>query len=450
MFGLKKSCIHGKSRTEKAVFNGFGWGNGQLRPAEQNNCDYLGGSLKRGIGLAPYMDEENDEMTYYGMPTAASAQVFTVVDRGERLPQAYLIDGDGFLYRRQENGGCVKKGYVGDRLRYDKLQGEDGVEYHLLTASEGVYATIDGEQLRAISEGETVRGGCVCGGRYFYVLEKGELRYSAPLKLYMEEDDDPTGGGVIYLPVNEGRVVGLQAFDGEAYVFMEKGIYRLSVSADARGFCLRKLVYAGGTPIIGSITATGRGVLFLTADGLYMAKGDSAKRFCAHLPIGVCDSEYACKVGSCEGLAIVEYREKLGGDKFVRRVVIDAEREDGYFTEAYAPLCEGGISAMSGKIYRFAKEGEGLLRGENPRFVSERLRFGTDKKKRLKKLRLKGVGEVLARVRCDGAVRNYSAVFAGGESAIRLTEKGKDFFVELYPKEGARVDCLEIEYSVER
>ena len=305
---------------------------------------------------------------------------------------------------------------------------------------------LDAEQLDAVSVCTYNRTHKECT---VYALEKGELRYSAPLKLYMEEDEDSTGGGALYLPVNEGRVVGAQAFDGEVYVFMEKAIYRLSVSADARGFCLRKLVYAGGTPIVGSITATGRGVLFLTADGLYMAKGENAKRFCAHLPIGVCDSEYACKVGSCEGLAILEYREKLGGEKYIRRVVIDAEREDGYFTEAYAPLSEGGFSAMTGRIYRFVKEGEDLLRGEEPRFVSERLRFGTDKKKRLKKLRLQGAGEILVRVRCDGAVRSYSSVFVGGEGVIRLTEKGKDFFIELYPKTGARVDGLEIEYNVE-
>ena len=454
MIGLAKSIFKGVSRKKTAVFDSFGEKDGQgvFRSSSHRNCDFRDGTLKGGVGLALYLDK-NGAPVSYSMQVEPKCVYVVTINPGDGLgdEERYTFLGvDGYLYTLNPSLGTAIQvsAKLGEDVSHCVLKNEANAIQHLFSSTTGAYLTLEVAIFKQLST-QALRGGCVCGKRYFLALENGELHYCAPFNPQTENSADPNGTGVLYLPAECGAVIGLKEDGGAVYIFFERGIFRLEVSAKASDFVMKRVAYAGGALCQGSMAATGKGILFLASDGLYRVYGENTEKVCEHLHIGACDTRSLCKVGYCGELVLIEYQKKTAGGNEMVRVAIQADGRDGYFTEAFGLLCGNEYSAHDGWIYRYVEDAESTLRGSNPYFTSERLDFGTEKQKRMKKLLLKGKGRVRVGVCCDGRLREYTLELDGGAGGIRLTEKGKDFIFTLYPSIGAVVEGIEISYCTE-
>ncbi len=446
--GEIKRFSSGQRKERKAVFNGFGYKEGYLQPKESCNCDTRGGTLKWGVGLVLYKDMDGKTMSCKNVPTVIDSAAFKLEKDGVVSIEVYVIDADGYLYRRRSDGYCVKVDRMGKRLCHSVMKMENGEVYHFLSAANAVFYTKDGETLTKLASG-TIRGSCICGMRFMYALKNGELHYLSPLAFSSSEGEGSNGSGVIYLPEGNGNVVGLREFGGSAYVFFEKGIYRLTPAADAREFTLTKVEFAGGTVCWGAMISTGKGVLFLATDGLYLVQDNRAEKVFKHIPIPLCDATYLCTVGRYEELFFLDFRAYEGEEVTLLRLALDMEKEDGYYLPVYGTLSEDGPAFLYGYFYTFAKDAQTIRRSTSPSYLGERLNFGTEKAKRLKKVRIKGEGNVDFCVQCGDAVGSYMLSMKDGFAESRLAERGEDFYFLLYPSKYARVDGIEVTYVVE-
>jgi len=104
---------------------------------------------------------------------------------------------------------------------------------------------------------------------------------------------------------------------------------------------------------------------------------------------------------------------------------------------------------LYGYIYNYVKGGAAILRLEQTAFESERLNFGTNKIKRLHRLRLTGAGSVHLCIFSGDAVWAYSLKLERGFAETRIRGRGKDFYFSIAPGKNAYVDGLEVTYTVE-
>jgi hypothetical protein len=86
---------------------------------------------------------------------------------------------------------------------------------------------------------------------------------------------------------------------------------------------------------------------------------------------------------------------------------------------------------------------------ENVAFKGIYLNFGTSKRKRLHKICLTGEGDGILYVYTDNCVKAYEFGLPYGTTDIQVIGKGKYFQFELNLFSDARVDTMEVYYTVE-
>ena len=452
MLGLWKEILKGKEEKGQAVFSSFGGKeakDGALLPASYRNCDCRGGILRAGVGLKKYLGENGEHLAMTMDVNSAVRHTFFVTlnaDGAQVNTQAvYLVGVDGYLYQRQEDGSSSQKVYLGNNVSQFAMKGENKVIYNFFCGENSVYVTVNGSDFKMISTIDNV-GACICKKRCLILSKNGDLLYTSPLNPLEASGNDPDGVGTIYLPVKYGAPVGIKEYKGKVYLFFERGICKLSVSAKATENTLEEVGYHGGNICLRGQAVTSKGILFLASEGAYYLRNDHVERVCEHLPIGPCAAGMRCGVGYCDDLVIFSYfRERAGGTE-AKRIVLYADGKDGYFTESYGALSGNAYTYVSGKFYTFSKDGEGILRNQQAYFLSEELFPAETKRKRLKRLILKGEGSVTVGVQCGVSERKYPLVFQGGVVKMRLLDRGKAFALRFYLGEGAFVSGVEIEY----
>jgi hypothetical protein len=338
--------------------------------------------------------------------------------------------------------------FLGPSVDHCALNTEDRKIYNLFSGTADVVSTMDGTSFSS-KLWDGVRGACVLGKRYIVVRYNGEIRYSAVFSPFAQSSTDPDGSGIIYLPTGYGEVVGMKEYGGEAYIFCEKGIFRLTVAANASEFTLKNIPYKGGNICLRSMAISEKGIVFLASEGAYCVSGDSVKRICEYLDIGPCDVYALCATGYGNGFFMIDYTQKTEKGATSKRLVIDSDCEDAFFTDAYGALGENEYTLVTSQVHVFTKDEESIKRGQTPYFTSVPLDFGTKKSKRLKSIRLRGSGEVTVTVQCDGIARSYPLTFVDGEAQTRLIGRGKAVSLTFELNPWAVVEGVEIDYVVE-
>jgi hypothetical protein len=223
----------------------------------------------------------------------------------------------------------------------------------------------------------------------------------------------------------------------------------LTVAANASEFTLKNIPYKGGNICLRSMAISEKGIVFLASEGAYCVSGDSVKRICEYLDIGPCDVYALCATGYGNGFFMIDYTQKTEKGATSKRLVIDSDCEDAFFTDAYGALGENEYTLVTSQVHVFTKDEESIKRGQTPYFTSVPLDFGTKKSKRLKGIRLRGSGEVTVTVQCDGIARSYPLTFVDGEAQTRLTGRGKAVSLTFELNPWAVVEGVEIDYVEE-
>ena len=455
MLGLKKQAIRGRGGVKTLSFHTFGMGkrgSGSLRGDRALNCSCKGGRLRGGVGVKPYEDPSGNKLPV--LVTTSNAAVYlttsnttgTVVGAGA---QVYLLDKNGQLYlRNPSTTRAEQKIFLGPSVDHCALKTEEGKIYNLFCGTGNVVSTMDGTSFSSkLLDG--MRGACILGKRYIMARYNGEIRYSAVFSPFEQSSSDPDGSGIIYLPTGYGEVVGMKEYAGEAYIFCEKGIFRLTVSANASNFTLKNIPYKGGNICLRSMAVSEKGIVFLASEGAYCVNGDSVKRICEYLDIGPCNVYALCATGYGNGFFMIDYTKQTEDGGESRRLVVDTDCEDAFFTDEYGALGENEYTLVMGQVGIFTKDEEGIRRGQTPYFTSVPLDFGTSKNKRLKSIRVRGSGGVTVTVQCGGVEHSYPLTFVDGEAKTRLMGKGKAVTLTFALKPWAVVEGVEIEYTVE-
>ncbi len=451
MLGLKKGAIKTSGGIKTASFHTFGIGKkgmGVLEAYDSLNCSCRDGKLRGGVGVKPYVDIYGNKISVI-VTTSNAAVYMATSNAGTGSTQVFLLDKNGYLYlRNPATTKAEKKIFLGPSVDYCALKTEQGAINNLFTGTADVVLTMDGSSFNS-KLWSGMRGGCILGNRYVVARYNGEIRYSAVFAPFAQNTSDPDGSGKIYLPAGYGEVVGIKEYGGAAYIFCERGIFRLTVSAKASDFTLKNVPYKGGNICLRSMAVSEKGVVFLASEGAYCVNGNYVKRICRHLPIGPCDTYELCATGYGNGFFMIDYAQKTENGGVSKRIVIDADCEDGFFTDAYGALGENEYTLVVGQVSVFTKDETSIRRGKTPYYTSVSLDFGTRKNKRLKTLRLRGSGMLTVTVRCGKTERSYTLTFENGEAQARLIGKGKEVTLSFQLEPWAVVEGVEMDYSVE-
>ena len=452
MLGLKKKAVKASGGIKTLSFHAFGMkktGTGTLEGYDSLNCSCKGGVLRGGVGVKQYVDMEGNNLPV--LVTSSNAAVFltTAVKGTTTTKQVYLLDKNGNFYlRNPSTTRAEKKMFLGAGVDHCSVHTEDKKIHNLFAGTADVVSTMDGSSFSS-KLWDGVRGSCILGKRYVVVRYNGEIRYSAVFSPFEKSGSNPDGSGVVYLPTGYGEVVGMKEYGGEGYIFCERGIFRFAVAADASQFMLKNIPYSGGTICLRSMALSEKGVVFLASEGAYCVSGNEVKRICEHLEIGPCDPYQLCKTGYGNGFFMIDYTRNVASGSVGKRVVIDADCQDAFFTDKYGELGGNEYTLVMGQVGVFTKDTTAIKRGETPYFTSVPIDFGTRKNKRIKALRVQGSGEITVRVRCGETERSYPLTFVNGQAQTRLMEAGKSLTLTFELKPWARVEGVEIDFTVE-
>ncbi len=445
----KREYFGEKNRLYTKVYDGFHVKRkGGRLPAEKNfNCNCENGELKRGIGLLTYYDGGGNRVEA-SLGTSVLGTYSAKIKESQTAEEKewfFFWGADGCIYSRNvETGATMKRGNVGEWLSYCAFKTETETIYHLFAGETAAFGTVNGVDFTRLLTGE-FQAACLIKDRYFVAEKGGRARYSAAFDPYAF-DGDSDGGGTLYTPAEYGEIVGLAAEGDGGYIFLQKGIFRLSVFADTSDFYLEKLGYAGGEICVGSIVETGHGVLFLATDGLYRAKGKEVKKTGEDFEIYP-SASYRCRTGKCEDRTLIEYRMELAdGNTETKRVALSADGKEGFFVDNYGALGGTEFCCAGSVVYKFDKKSPVAQYRRPPYFTTPFLDFGRAKRKRLKGIRLFGTGKGYFLVSVDDIQHEYDVEFVNGSVFVRLTEVGERFSFDFYPAVGAAFKRVEIEY----
>lgn len=451
---MEKSVFSGKERRETVGFSAFALGGerkaGTLTAETSANCAVVNGTLQTGVGIEAY----------------------TLADWTEFLIPSNLPAVDSFflLPKREADGSYTEKfGYISKRgllflydestdaltQRFDfgcKMKAvvavDSAEETRLILSGEGgVYAFTEAEGATLVASAKALPAACAVKGRAFCALEPFTLAYSAP---YAPTDfsESINGGGSICLPSNAGKIRELLAFDGCVYVLYEYGISRVRVAGAARDFAVETVGYNGGRICGGAQVCSvgGDKLFFLAEDGLYAFDGSKVYRVCENLQIRPARDTLASGSAAFEGKYFVCFTDEAGAEK---GVLVDAERETGYYTFATEGLsvCRGRAYCRERNMLQFVREGSALPLGEAYTFTSGALDFGESGVKTLRTLRVLGEGEVQIEVQSGKTARKKTLVCEDGEARMDLKMRGKSFVLRFTLSQGARLLGVEAEVS---
>ncbi len=411
---------------------------------EKSNVHCVHGTLKRGVGLLPYCKENGTQYAISGLPVDRGTYVVPVKEEGIEKQVVYLLGVDGRLYLwNEEKQALEAKAVVGENVTHVVIKDEENCVFTMFAGTNAAVYTINGINFYLISSGNYV-GSCACGGRYFLAKET-EVEYSdtfIPYRLDGSSDE----GGVFYAPAGYGKIVGICEDGGYAYLFLQRGVFRINPSATGREFFMKRLPYAGGEICARSMVSVGQGALFLSTTGCYRAIGERIEKgvegeFLPSFP------EKICSVDRCGGWALIDYYEHGETEKVARkRIALSADGKEWFYTDRQGVLAGTGYCYFNKKIYAYWVDGKQTEYFYSPFAKTKNLDFGTDRVKTLKSMRLRGRGSVIVEVRTGRKTDRYSLTFERGEGELRLFQKGRKFSFQLIPATLGEVEELSVEY----
>ncbi len=454
MLGVGKSAFQGESKFHWAAFHRFSVvgeeKEGVVRGLNVHNCDCREGRLRRGVGVTKQRDSNNAILLTSSQVSTSnvySTLLHTVGGTEEKA--VFFADEDGYLHQIDlYTGRTERKAYCGQSPIHCAVKNEQGYIEHLFCSTTALAYTVDGNTFTTIAN-EDVKGACTFGGRVFVGTGGRKVRYTAAYAVSVLGGSSDEGGE-IYLPVGEGEIVSLVADGDGVCVFTAEEIYRLTSAAKSGDFRLEKVDYTGGAICLNSAVGAPSGCIFLTEKGAYRLYGNKTERICERLRISPNDAAARCKAGVCGDLAMIEYATlDENALSVIKRVAINFDGKGGFFCERYGEMMGGDYALASYIVYRFELDTSQAEYQTHPYFQTDKLYFGSNKRKFLKRLRLEGAGEVKVAVEAQGKTKEYVLRFENGFAEALLKEVGQSFRFRIYPGAQSEVRSLKVGYVEE-
>ncbi len=441
MIGLKKERVQGESVVKKvkfAKFRLYGEEANALSAVDSLNCDCREGRLRAGIATAPHYISQGTPITVDVGELKVVAAYDVRLNDGKHT--FFFVASDGYLYTRDSLGVGVKRAAIGDYSSCHLLRDEQKRVYCLLAGAVGAHCTEDGSSFTCVGRGR-LNGACAAEKRFFLLYHDGTIAYCAPF-VPTEWGGDAQEGGELYLPASAGEGRAIASHGKFVYVFAERSIYRIAVKAKASDFVVERLDYDGGEIVPRSAVSTGMGICFLAESGLYYLRGDCIERRCAHLPVTP-KSEESARIGYCANTVMLEYSS---ADGMAKRLVVSPDAKDGFFYGRYGQFCGSEYFYSTVGIKRFVREPVQGVYSPEPYFETGWENLGSFGGKTLKRLTLRGRGEVRVCVCFGAGTHEYFVTMTGGKGEVRLCERGETFAFRLFPQMGCEVENMTVEY----
>ncbi len=452
MTWVNKKPFKGRNAWKKLVFDKFclPWENvsGAMRATVSKNCDCSEGILRAGFGASLYTKQGASG----GWSPPANTDKICIVESGESLEigekseRLYYFQDNGKAYEYdEETSSFIRQGNVAADSRCVMVGDENRGAYVLISAEDGYNIVRNGVWEWVPLERATTAV-CVCKGRVFLGLRQHELWYSSAEDVpYFAERLEDTGR--ISLAYDFGEIVALLTYQNKVFVFQEYGVLQVDVSGSPLDFKITPLDYAGGRILGGSVGVCNGKVLFLTEKGMVRFNGRSFEHVYTKMPIRPATDSTKCSYAVCGDRYFVRYMTTSGEYTVA---ALSADEKSGYFLGDRIALSECRGEAMfteQGCLYTLREDGD-LTPLDRFVFEGEETDLGTQKPKRLKKLRLEGEGYGALAVYCDGNVWAYSFTFDGSVAEISLGLRAKKLKIVFFPQRGMTLRKMTVEYAV--
>ena len=440
----------------KSVFveyDGFAIGSSEkknvLVGTESKNCACVGGKLKTGVGIKPFLQSNGKTATMSGLIVPAWFFLFTKEgEDGSFSTSVGCVTDSSDVYMSNQDGLLIKKCTGWGRMRPLEVVNEFKKQLTVFAGDVGVFV-YDGETTLGNSNASKASEiACWFEGRTFFALAPYTIAYSAPYKPF-DFNETIDEGGRICFPAEAGKIVALVPMGEYLYVFYERGISRLAARGKARDFCVEKLEYGGGNIFgntVGVCSVGKEKAFFLAEDGLYAFDGKTCSPVCRNLKVKPLRGTHVCGYGVFEGGYFTTFMDE---NRVKRGVVIDAETEEGYdafFVETLSVCNRQTLCYSSRKAQLLTCDGD-LPIGETYRFNAEGVRFGLRGRKTLKRLSFRGIGVATVMVKCGNRTLKRTLTFTDGVAVAELGIRGEAFEIALLLEKGTTIEAMTAELS---
>ncbi len=441
MLGIKKSDLHGEEITRRVQFDEF-----QLFQRTPNalvgvkgiNSDCRDGRLRGGIGFATHYIDGEEAITVDVGDLSVVAVYDVILQSGNHT--VFFVADDGCLYTRNSVGVGEKRAELGEYPSCHLLRDQYKRVYCLFAGSIAAYCTTNGYIYTRAGTGNLL-GACAAGKRFFLLYEDGVVAYCAPFAP-SNWSGGSQEGGELFIPSSAGKARAIAGYGRFLYLFAERAVYRVTVKARASDFVVEQLAYDGGKILPRSALSTGTGVCFLAENGLYYVDGDRVERRCAHMPI-LPTSSQSVRVGYCDNLVIFEY---LSWAAERTRLVVYPDGRSAFFCSPYGKLGGSEYFYGSNGVQRYVRLPSAGRYLTTPTFDTDWEDLGYSGRKTLKRLSVRGRGEVTVWITVGSVSHEYSVKMKDGKGEVKLCEQGAAFAFRLAPRGDCELKSMTVEY----
>ncbi len=447
------SVVTGKKNCTFRRFRGVRTGEKDTLFAKSSvNCDQRGGVLTSGWGSYVCRDERLNTVViataegplYEGVPVKEVG--YYRKKSGEGYTKELLILQENNVVSRYDLQTSwfvqIKEFSANSDMRMLDFVDKDRNFYKIFYGKDGVFS-YNGNGFSKIYTGEA-QAACVCKERLFLGIKPYTIAYSkvGDCDSFAQSADE---GGKVF-PISErGEIVEMQSLVDKVCIFMQKGLFCLKADGSARDFVLEEIPFGCGEALKNSVKAVKDKVYFLTEEGAHTFDGKQVFSAFEGMKLSpdktgkvssiVCGDRYAAK-----------YTDKRKG---VRTVALDIDGDGSeIFTSSMLCGTEGEVFTQNGLIlYRVDKTGD-LPAGEQCKFLSEEVDFGSTEEKAISKLVLEGEGNFTLTVRSNCGVRTVDVDLSDGEITLKPMIKGRAFAFEFILEKGAKIRKMSVEVEL--
>ena len=423
-------------------------GSGALVATASKNCDFAKRNLRGCVGLIRYK-LKNKALDIPLFPVeygdAKDLFVFEFNDSGERKDCVGVVMGNNRFYIYDEMNGTPGLKLMATGINFKRavrVFSKSGDEKLLLCYNDSIYTYDPIKATKSLWMEQKVTDACFFNERLF-ICYGNTLKYSAPTD-YKNFNDSIDEGGEIKIVSDRGDIFQMVAIGETAYVFLERGVYKLSLGGAGRDFIVEDMLYKGGPIVANSVCVCLNKIAFLAEDGIFVLDGVRLERYAEGLNIKILPNMDYCRAGYGFGRYYLTFLD----ENSVRRTVFVDLEDKGNFGEIFAMH---GLGDWNGKVlgtkngYFSHLDANGDLPvGEKYSFRCESTDFSVSGEKFLRGLQLCGQGNCVLTVKGRNGEKKLSYSLAGKQKrAVGL--KGDLFSLEIELSKGCVIEQLAVD-----
>ncbi len=421
-------------------------GNGKLCAFESENCDCYNGVLTSGVGIKTLKDIHNNTIVLPDDGSDMKRLEYVRKNNGNSYTKSYFLQQtNNSFYRYDEDKGdfVFVRSLNADKnvMMMDALDVASNAE-KMIFGEDGLYKySYNANRVDQMSGAKAVAG-CFCKyrafyGTSFYKIVASKIANAAEVPEALNES------GSFFYFTDKGNIIDMLTYKEDVYVFLERGISKVKTAGRTQDFAVEEIPYAGENILPHSQVEIDGKFYFLTTGGVYIVDGEKSIKAYEALCIQPKEDE---AVGAVvwEDRYLIRYTDKVRG---LQTLVLEKNGKYGYVAFDMPRLChyEGNAYCQQGRIVQFlAREGR-LPAGKAHRFLSERLRFGSDSEKTLRSLCFEGSGIFRVIVRSERRRREIAVDLTDGWARTKSFVKGKEFSFEFILENGATITRMSVE-----